>query len=431
MNYFSHLIRSKGVGQLGQRALTIGQRYGVTAAKMAQALEALAGVLEQYECQATFPITAVALARHPAPIRKLQEQGIEFAVHGWTHMDLGSYSLEKQIAHLARALDIFHRHGISVTGFRSPYLGHNGTIRQAARTLGLQYVSNQPILWDVVPASPEHDGRFQDYQHAIDFYAPWSPADCLSLPVWHEQIVEIPVSLPDDEMLVERLRATEGQITEAWTRILDQTYTRGEMFILQLHPERSLVCVSALERVLVLARSYAPPIWIARLDEIAEWWQQRSNLRVDVTNKDHCQYDIVIHGPAQARALVRFAEIVGESEAWGDNYRLMKPQRFSVLCCARPCIGVSARTDKSLVNCLIQHGYIVEIGEQHAGYSIYFDRPAPGEKGEKSLMEEIEAAEIPLIRISRWPNGARSALAITGDVDALTLWDYGLRLWGR
>jgi hypothetical protein len=29
-----------------------------------------------------------------------------------------------------------------------------------------------------------------------------------------------------------------------------------------------------------------------------------------------------------------------------------------------------------------------------------------------------------------WPAGARSALAVTGDIDALTLWDFGLRLLG-
>jgi hypothetical protein len=33
--------------------------------------------------------------------------------------------------------------------------------------------------------------------------------------------------------------------------------------------------------------------------------------------------------------------------------------------------------------------------------------------------------------LGRWLNGARSALAITGDIDALTLWDCGLRFFER
>jgi hypothetical protein len=32
--------------------------------------------------------------------------------------------------------------------------------------------------------------------------------------------------------------------------------------------------------------------------------------------------------------------------------------------------------------------------------------------------------------LGRWPHNTGSALAITGDIDALTLWDYGLRYLG-
>jgi hypothetical protein len=33
--------------------------------------------------------------------------------------------------------------------------------------------------------------------------------------------------------------------------------------------------------------------------------------------------------------------------------------------------------------------------------------------------------------ISRYPDGAQSTLAVTGDIDAFALWDYGLRLGNR
>jgi hypothetical protein len=36
-----------------------------------------------------------------------------------------------------------------------------------------------------------------------------------------------------------------------------------------------------------------------------------------------------------------------------------------------------------------------------------------------------------LVRLARWPNGARAALSVTGDVDALTIRDYTRRLNGR
>jgi len=47
------------------------------------------------------------------------------------------------------------------------------------------------------------------------------------------------------------------------------------------------------------------------------------------------------------------------------------------------------------------------------------------------LIEHIEASTGPLIRYWRWPEGARSPMCVTGDVDALTLLDYAARLFVR
>ncbi len=431
MEYLDLLRRSKGWGPLRRRVWTITQRYGVTSARMMQAIESLLSVLERHECRATFPVTAVALARNPAPIRHLREWGAEIAVHGWTHIDLERYSLERLRDHLSRALGLFERYGFSAVGFRSPYLRHNGAIREAAEAMGFRYMSNQPVLWDVVDLSDQPQERLQAYQQAIGFYKPWSSAEHSSLPLVRGEIIEIPVSLPDDEMLVERLKAGSAQIAEVWTRILYQTHARGELFTLQLHPERADICAPALRRVLSEARALSPPVWIACLYEVAEWWKQRRMVRVDVERRGQGRYDIVIHGPTQVSALVRSAHVMGKSETWGNGYQLVRAHHFSVSSDSRPFIGVSVRTSRSLVDFLQQQGYLVETSERSAEYSVYLDFPEFGEGEGKGLLEEIEAAQSPLVRINPWPGNVRSALAITGDIDALTLWDYGSRLVGR
>jgi peptidoglycan/xylan/chitin deacetylase (PgdA/CDA1 family) len=429
------LVRAKGVKGLGRRAVALGRRYGVTPARMVAALEALVEVLDKYGCPATFPVTAVALARHPTPIRRLQGQGIELAAHGWTHVDLEDAPMEQQVAHMSRAQAVFDRHGISAVGFRSPYLRRNGSLRKAAVTAGFRYVSNQPVLWDVVGEVGEAGGqgegdRAQAYQQAVDFYEPWSAARRLSVPILHERIVEIPVSLPDDEMLVERLGADGIQIAEAWASILRQTYADGELFTVQLHPERAEMCIPALERVLGDARSYSPPVWIARLDEIAAWWQRRRAVRIDIVDKGHKQYDVTIRGDAEVSVLVRRAEVMGTSQTRADGYNLTWDHRFAVRCESRPCVGVSQRTDKGMVQFLKDQGYPVELSREPAGYAVYLDRPSFRGEDERFLVREIEGSKGPMIRVNRWPGGARSGLAISGDIDALTLWDYGQRLFG-
>jgi peptidoglycan/xylan/chitin deacetylase (PgdA/CDA1 family) len=376
-------------------------------------------------------VTAISLARHPAPIRQLQERGIEIAVHGWVHVDLERYSAEHQRQHLLRALDIFGQHGISAVGFRTPYLRRNDTICETVEAAGFRYLSSQPVLWDVIGVSGQSDERLQAYQQAINFYAPWLSAERLSLPAAQGQVIEIPVSLPDDEMLVERLGADSAQIAQVWTDILYKTYAREELFTMQLHPERAMICASAVGRVLDAARSCNPPVWIARLDEIAEWWKQRAALRIDVTQRENGQYDVAVQGPAQASVVVRSAQVVGTAEVWADGYRLVRSHCFAVRCDSRPLIGISGRSSESLVTFLRQQGYLLEVSEERAGYSIYLDRPNFVREDERPLIQDIEKSQAPLIRISRWPGGTRSALAVTGDIDALTLWDYGLRSVGR
>ena len=69
-----------------------------------------------------------------------------------------------------------------------------------------------------------------------------------------------------------------------------------------------------------------------------------------------------------------------------------------------------------------------EISDDAAAYGAHVDVPA-GIWSEREVLDAVERAPGPLVRISRWPNAARSALAVTGDIDALTLTDFVLRSW--
>jgi hypothetical protein len=84
-----------------------------------------------------------------------------------------------------------------------------------------------------------------------------------------------------------------------------------------------------------------------------------------------------------------------------------------------------------LVSFLKQQGYIVETSLNPDRHSFYLDRSAFFSEDKRRLIAQIEGSDLPLARLGRWPNGARSALSVTGDIDALTLWDYGLRSLGR
>ena len=91
---------------------------------------------------------------------------------------------------------------------------------------------------------------------------------------------------------------------------------------------------------------------------------------------------------------------------------------------------MSPASSPYLLSFLRQQGYIVERAENAGSHSFYLDRPQFGLEDERALLSLIEQGDFPLVRLGRWPNGAQSALCVTGDIDALSVWDYGLRFLG-
>ena len=431
-NFISFAAKAKGPIALLRRTRSIARRYGPTPAKMDRALHLFAQTLKRFESGATFPLTTVTLKRNSSTIAKYLDQNIEFAVHGYTHIDYSQLAPEEQLAHLRCAREVFAKQGIAAVGFRSPYLCRGAHLYAAIQATGFSYTSNQPIMWDVLDADALGPSTVAGYERAIDFYAPWRASERLSLPRLDNQLVDIPVSLPDDEILLDRLGGKTNDLVEkSWLRILSHTHQRGELFTLQLHPERIAGCVGGLSAVLAKAHTLAPSVWLARLDEIAAWWRAHAGTTVEISDVGDGELDLVVTGPDGATVLARAVTVDAPTEPWADGYRQVGTTTFTMRASLRPFIGLSPLTSPKLADFLRQQGYIIETSVEKDRYSYYFDQTEFVAEQERPLLAQIEESDRPLVRLGRWPNGARSALAITGDIDALTLWDYGLRLFGK
>jgi hypothetical protein len=77
---------------------------------------------------------------------------------------------------------------------------------------------------------------------------------------------------------------------------------------------------------------------------------------------------------------------------------------------------------------LAEEGLPFEVSNDRDRYGAFVD-VRESDWGEADVLDTIEAAPGPLVRLWRWPRSARSALAVTGDVDALTLRDFIVRSW--
>jgi hypothetical protein len=428
-NPVSIATKGKGYSAFIRRGRAISERYGLTAAKMDRALELFVGTLQAYDCGASFPITASALARHGSIIKKYQAQNIEFAIHGLFHVDYSQLSSDDQSRHIKRARQVFHEQKIQPGGFRCPYLRWNDATLAAVTNNELSYDSSQALHWDVVG---EH--FTQDYLHVLRFYGAKSASDYPALPKVIGKVVQIPYCVPDDEALVERL-GLGGDVqamSDIWLAILEQTHELGELFTLGLHPERIGLLNQPLANALAKARSLSPRVWLARLDEITQWWCARSQATFEVAEPGEGNvFHMRINGPPGVIVLARNVGIRASVKPWHNGFDRVLEASFHFRASKRPCIGLSPDSDPGLLDFLKQQGYWVEVSPEDQAYSVYLSQAQFPAEEERPLLNRLANSDVPLIRLARWPGGAQSAMCVTGDIDALTLWDYGLRFLGN
>src|SRR5207302_1653217 len=169
---------------------------------------------------------------------RFAERGVEFAIHGLVHDDHAVLDLQEQCARLAKAKALFERAGVAYAGFRGPYLRANSATAEAIRSADLRYDSTRAVAFPVLAPDLEHGPRGAPWRRALDFYGASRAGEMVVRPTLQRGVVELPVAVPDDEIMVDRLHLNADAQASAWSAILALTHTRGELFTLQLHPER-------------------------------------------------------------------------------------------------------------------------------------------------------------------------------------------------
>jgi len=419
----------RGVGYVSGRAATLLRRYGLTPSKAADRVESCIALLAESGCAPTLPTPGRVVERYPQFIRHLQDAGAEIAVHGYDHVDLAAYPPAEASEQLVRAAQAFARHGIEVYGFRCPYLSCTDNLLNALPKGIFDYSSNKAIRWDVISTDARNATTTSDVLRRL--YKPRSALDVVCTPRTGSSMVEIPVCLPDDLELHDGLQLGPEGMTQAWSRILHRTHQRGELFDLLFHPELAWHCQHPFAIVLDEATRLHPPVWIARLRGISSWWREKSGFAMAIS---HISAGLHISFTCSERAtiLVRGLDTRGLERVWDGAYYRLRVKALDVPAEPRPFVGLSADAAKQVAPFLREQGYILDTGETAADCGTYISASTLARlTSEVQLIDFIEASTGPLVRYWRWPGGSKSAMCVTGDLDALTLLDYASRLFVR
>jgi len=421
MNVLKFVFGHRGAGNLVRRSVQIATRFGPNPERMGGRFERFMDILDQYAIRPTFPITALPMSRNPSFAHRLIDRGAELAVHAWSHIDLAALDLEAQRTHMGRAVELFRSCSVPFTGFRAPYLHWNQDTMRVVGEFQFRYSSNQTVWWDALDTSSMTPQQKEGMERGLAFYRPVAVREFRVLPFRREGFIEIPVSLPDDEIPLDRMYIHDARyLGDMWRRILDQSYARGELFTLQLHPERIDFFADALRGLLAEARSKNPKVWIATLDEIAQWWDAKARNRAQFVREGD-RFRVEPSACAGTKMIVRA----------NGSERLFSPAVFVVEASARPCVGVAPGSSREALAALADLGYIVEVGERADGYAVHLGRV---ERDHYAAIDAcrrvIDESNKPLVRFGVWPEGCKSALSVTGDIDALTIWDFVQRFRG-
>jgi hypothetical protein len=434
---------------LFSKARTLLKRYGISETKAVERTTAFIAYLAERGGAVTLFAPGTILERYPEAIALFREAGMEIGMHGWEHVDLRSYPVEEARAQLIRATQAFDDRDMMVHGFRCPYLGHSDALIASLPAGMVQYSSNAAVWWDVISASDLGRGNAV-YDATLAFYAPRASHTFVSIPWQRANLIEIPVSLPDDMLLFDGIFRDVDAMTEAWRGIMAQTYHRGELFNLIFHPELADREQAPFGSLLAEGQRLNPPVWAARLCDVSEWWQEKRRLGAVWNSHGTSQPTSAGGQDAQVGEQLRvtFEECtkrttllfrglaVAGTEPWDGEYRRLlieSPGEVVVTLPGdpRPFLGVTAAVPEATRTLLRDLGYILETDPEWVGRCgvVIDERTLQEHSHDVALVEHIEATTAPLVRFWPWPDGTRSALCFSGDLDALSLTDYAARLF--
>ncbi len=104
-------------------------------------LRELLSLLEKHDVAATFFVSGVCAQQNRDEIARIRDAGHEIGLHGYRHVpyDMPRAEMEDD---LYQAVSIYKGMGMTVKGFRAPWLIASEDSYRLAQALGLKYVSN-------------------------------------------------------------------------------------------------------------------------------------------------------------------------------------------------------------------------------------------------------------------------------------------------
>lgn len=431
MNQIYARLRLRSWKQTAFRVVSILNRYGLNNDRFSTSLFSFVRLMREYGIVPTLPVTAIVLDRYPNLFKRIQDMGVEFAVHGYKHVDYTQLDSIQVVEHLQQAVGIFEKHGIPWSGFRYPFLRCDEEKIDILSREGFQWDSSRVISWNHLKPEDFTPTTWRAFQNILKTYRPLNADDCQTLPTVNGDLIEIPVSVPDDDMLIERLRIKNShRLKDIWNRMLSEIQEKGEIFVFQVHPERFFEFRTAVERLIHKAAGDGN-VWFTSLGELTDWWRERKEFHFNVAKVSQNRFRIRAECSDRATVLWKNGHKNSRGDRFVKNASVVDDRIWEIKSPAKPVIGIGLNTPADVVDFIANEGYAYEVAGRPEDCNCFIDcLDYRGRKTEKDLIKQIEDCKYPLVRFWRWPNKAHYAFSVTGDIDGVDLRDFWERFHG-
>ncbi len=214
------------------------------------------------------------------------------------------------------------------------------------KELGFVHESNEAVAHEVIDLDHLSPGLKSGYEKSLALYQAL-PCNAYTLrPHFEGPLLRIPISIPDDEMLLDRLRIRDmGEVGRIWSTIMQRVYDKGGLYTLNLHPERAAFCERALLMLLSYAHCQPQHVWVTRLCDISQWWQERSQFRLDINPLAPGSWRVTADCTSRATLLARHVRADFQPiDHWSGADFCLHGRHFIVHADRCPCIALSEET---------------------------------------------------------------------------------------
>lgn len=227
-------LRSRGISSTVCRAMTMTRRYGLFSRRMKETLTIMSEDSKQQGFGLTVPVTGGILNRERAEfLRGITHDLFEIAIHGFRHDDFSRLSDIDMKTDLIKAITTFRKHALKVVGYRAPYLRFQEGHAKILEDNAIEYSSSGIV-------TPERNSlKYQTLLEKADMITHENYGKSLNGLIKSGNYINIPVSMPDDEILIDRMKIRDQDVlTDLFFDIIDSSIRSNGFCVLQMHPER-------------------------------------------------------------------------------------------------------------------------------------------------------------------------------------------------